>query len=55
VTITYLDAAGTVDEHMCELLGAKQALVTAAVDGIIDPDQESLWMVDALARRMRRV
>jgi SWI/SNF-related matrix-associated actin-dependent regulator 1 of chromatin subfamily A len=55
VTITYLDAVGTVDEHMCELLGAKQALVTAAVDGIIDPDQESLWMVDALARRMRRV
>jgi SNF2 family DNA or RNA helicase len=55
VTITYLDAAGTVDQHMCELLGAKQALITAAVDGIIDPDQEGLWMVDALARRMRSV
>ncbi len=55
VTITYLDASGTVDQHMCELLGAKQALVTAAVDGVIDPDQESLWMVDALARRMRKI
>lgn len=32
VTITYLDAAGTVDEHLAAVVQAKQALIRAVVD-----------------------
>lgn len=45
VTIYYLDAAGTVDEHIATLLEAKRKLFDAAVDGI---SQDKGW-VDELS------
>lgn len=54
VTITYLDAAGTVDEHIATVLSAKQRLINAVVDDYAR-GAESLETVDEVAKRMQRV
>ena len=54
MTITYLDAAGTVDEHIATVLSAKQRLINAVVDDYAR-GAESLETVDEVAKRMQRV
>lgn len=49
VTITYLDAKDTVDEHLAEVLDEKYRLIKAVVD---DEAAESLMTVDAVVARM---
>jgi SNF2 family DNA or RNA helicase len=53
VVITYLDAAGTVDEHVAEVLAAKQRLINAIVD---DRQQgaESMATVTEVADRISK-
>lgn len=51
VTITYMDAAGTVDEHLAEVLEEKQKLIRAVVDDNAQAS-ESLSTVDAVLKRM---
>lgn len=56
VTITYLDAEDTVDEHLREVLSAKQQIVRAVVDAEVDTshDEFSVQLVDMVADRLRR-
>jgi SNF2 family DNA or RNA helicase len=52
VTITYLDAVGTVDEHMSELLSDKGKLVRATVDGsTVDPESVAVAVAGRMMRR----
>jgi len=50
VTITYLDAEDTVDEHVSAVLSAKQRLINA----VIDDGAEALRIVDEVVARMTR-
>ena len=50
-TITYLDARGTVDEHIATVLEQKRRLIAATVDDF-DPTAESLETVDAVMHRL---
>lgn len=49
VTITYLDAEGTVDEHIATVLEAKQRLINA----VVDDGAEALSVVDEVIERMK--
>ncbi len=51
VTITYLDAAGTVDEHVAQVLDAKQRLINAIVED--GAGAESMKTVSAVAQRLQ--
>ena len=52
VVITYLDAAGTIDEHVQVVLDEKRKLIEAVVDGLIDGETETQKVVEAVAERM---
>lgn len=51
VTVTYIDAQGTVDEHIASVLEAKQRIINAVVDDG-DPVAESMATVSAVISRM---
>lgn len=50
VTICYLDARGTVDEHVAEVLGAKQRLIQRLIDGDSDDTATQAVGVSLLKR-----
>lgn len=52
VTITYLDAAGTVDEHLADILTSKQQLIRATLDERGDEVTETIETVESLANRL---
>ncbi len=52
VTITYLDAAHTVDEHMADVLSAKMALIRATLDEQRAEAVTSVATADAVADRL---
>jgi SNF2 family DNA or RNA helicase len=49
VTITYLDAVGTVDERIKEVLDAKERLVSAVVDGLVGHERETADVASQVA------
>ena len=51
VTITYLDAAGTVDEHVAQVIDAKQRLINAIVEDA--GGAESMKTVAEVAQRLQ--
>lgn len=51
VTITYLDAAGTVDEHLRDIIAEKTRLVRATV-GDADHDGQAIEVIEELADRL---
>jgi SNF2 family DNA or RNA helicase len=51
VTITYLDAADTVDEHLAAVLDGKQVLIKRVVDDQ-EADKEGFAIVDAVTERL---
>lgn len=52
VTITYLDAADTVDEHVAEVLAAKQTLIDHVVDGSADNAKIAVETIDTVLGRL---
>lgn len=52
VTITYLDAADTVDEHVADVLAAKQVLIDHVIDGGAEDARISIETIDAVLGRM---
>lgn len=52
VTATYIDAAGTVDEHIAAVLEAKQMLISSVVDGAEASDDTFLTVKEVVDRFM---
>jgi hypothetical protein len=52
VTATYIDAAGTVDEHIAAVLEAKQMLISSVVDGAEANDDTFLTVKEVVDRFM---
>jgi len=52
VVITYLDAADTVDEHIAEVLAAKQTLIDHVIDGGPVDAKASIETIDEVLGRM---
>lgn len=52
VVITYLDAADTVDEHIGEVLAAKQLLIDHVIDGGESEARASIETIDAVLERL---
>ena len=53
VTITYVDAKGTVDEHVADIVEAKRKLIHEVIDGG-GSDAESQQIVDDLLKRLSK-
>lgn len=49
VTITYLDAAGTIDEHLCRVLDTKVSVIGATLDEKIDLASQAVSTVTSVA------